>query len=223
MPAMPDLSNIIGSIDFSASINSMMYWFGYGILALGAGAIIYFLYMYLDFNIKADVRELYGSGTDGVFSFGKRKKNRVKWIKNKAAWRSMYPLFNKKDIEPFDQEFVYPGKQIYVFDLNGAWIPGRININKTEGKLRAEINPVPYYVRNWQSLEHKKNAQEFSEHDFWAENKYFIMLLLTAGACLLMVGLTVYFTYKYAAPGVAATEKLSSVIENLGKVSGVGG
>jgi len=85
----------------------------------------------------------------------------------------MYPLFNKKDIEPFDQEFVYPGKQIYVFDLNGAWIPGRININKTEGKLRAEINPVPYYVRNWQSLEHKKNAQEFSEHDFWAENKIF--------------------------------------------------
>ena len=104
---------------------------------------------------------MFGSGKDGVFSIGKKKKNRFKWIKKRTAWKPMLPLFNKQEVEPFDSEYIYPGNQVYAFCLNGEWIPGRVNIDKDEDTIRAEINPVPYYVRNWQSLQHKKNAQEF--------------------------------------------------------------
>lgn len=181
--------------------------------------VVYYLF---SFNIKAEVYKLYGSGRDGIYSFSKPQKNRVKWVKRKTAWRAMKPFFNKKDIEPFDQEYIYPGNTIKAFEFNGEWVPGRINIREDEETLKAEINPIPYYVRNWQSLKHKEHAQEFAEHNWWADNKYFIMVLVTAGLCLLMVGITVYFTYNYATGGTEAAAGLTDALKNFNTIGGIG-
>jgi hypothetical protein len=173
--------NVPVDINWMLYMGKVMYYLGYFLLTAVMISVLFLVYHFIQFNIKAEVFTLYGSGKDGVYSFSKPKNNRVKWVKDKTAWRSMYPMFNKKDIEPFDQEFVYPGKRIKVFDFNGEWIPGRINIEQDEETLRAEISPIPYYVRNWQSLKHKEHAQEFAEHNFWEDNKYFFMVIITAG------------------------------------------
>ena len=219
---MVDLGSAMGNLNLGGSVASMVYW-GTQLLLGGAVSIAFFaFYHFSSFKIKAEVYPLYGSGQDGIFSVGKTKKNRVKWNKGMNSWKKLYPLFNRKTIEPFDQEYIYPGNNIKVFELNDQWIPGRINITQSEMELRAEINPVPHYIRNWQSLEHKRIDAEFADQDFWSQNKYFLMVLLTAGLCLLMVGITVYFTYQFASGGTETIDSLTAAIQGFGQVAANG-
>lgn len=210
-------------IDWTSMIGPVLYWVGWGTLYIVVMLAFVALWYYTRFKIKATVYQMYGSGKDGVFSFGAPKTNRVRWINNKTAWKSLFPLMNKKEIEPFDSEYIYPGKRIYVFELNDQWIPGRINITQTESTLRAEINPVPYYVRNWQSLAHRKNAEEFAKQGFWEENKYLFITLGVVAFNLVLCGVVIYFTYKFAAGGRAQMASLTDAIRNIGNIPGAGG
>lgn len=216
MPDIPGLS--IAS--FAPYLSQIMYWVGVIFASAICIGTLYFLYHILSFKIKATVYPLYGSGKDGVFSFGKPKSNKVKWINNKTAWRSLWPLFNRIEREPFDNEFIYPGNRIHVFALGDEWSPGRININMSENEIRAEINPVPFVVRNWQSLTHKKNAAEFAKHNFWEDNKYFIMGVLAVLICCITCLITIYFTYKFSTGGVNAAARLTDALQNFGSIPG---
>ena len=205
-------------ISLAGYISQIMYYAG---IALGSAislTTLYFIWHMLSFRIKATIFPLYGSGKDGVFSVGLPKGNKIKWVNKKTAWRSLWPLFNKVDREPFDSEMIYPGNRIYVFSLNDEWSPGRININQSEEELRGEINPVPFVVRNWQSLTHKKNAMEFAQHSFWEENKMFIMTIVCVGICCVLCGVTIYFTYRFSTGGVQASTALTSAIQNFGSI-----
>ena len=202
----------------------MAYWFSIFLImiVLVVGFIV--IYYFISFPINATVFPMYGSGKDNVLAVGARKKNKVKWINHRTAWRSMYPLFNKVDRDPFDSEYIYPGKgkkkEVYVFDFNDQWSPGRININQTEEEIRAKINPVPYHVRNWQSLQHKKNAIEFAKTDFWTENKGMFIMLGVVLFNLVLCGTVIYLTYKYAGGGREDARMISDAIRGF---AGAGG
>ena len=208
------------NLNFAPFIGQIIDWIGIIFASIFCITVLYFLYHMLSFKIKTLVFPLYGSGKDGVFSFGKPKKNRIKWINNKTAWRSLWPLFNRVDREPFDSEFIYPGNSVYVFQLGDEWSPGRVNINLDEKEIRAEINPVPFVVRNWQSLTHKKNAAEFAQHNFWEDNKYFIMGVVSVLICCVLCGITIYFTYKFATGGVLQAGQLTDAIKSFGSIAG---
>jgi len=215
------ISEAMSGMDLGGIFTQIFFWIGWSLVGLLVLGVLVAVYYWMTFNIKVVTWELYGSGKDGVFSFGKKKMNRVRWINKKTAWRPLFPLFNRMELEPFDSEYVYPGKQIYAFILNEKWFPGRINIDQNEETIRSEINPVPYYIRNWQSLQHKKNAREFAEHNFWEDNKYFFMVLVTAILCLVMVGITVYFTYKFATGGNAAMGNLADALRSWNTLQSV--
>lgn len=219
---MPSIIPGIENIDWAGITANLMYWLGYGLLIILVMGFLIVLFMLSSYNIKVKEYKLYGSGKDGVYAFAKPKNNRVKWVAKRTAWKSLFPLFNKNKREPFDQEYIYPGNNVIAFNFNGEWVPGRININRDEKTLRAEINPVPYYVRNWQSLKYKEHAQEFAEHNFWEDNKYFFMVIITAAICLVMVGLTVYFTYKYATSGLGTVSGLTNALQNFNTIGGIG-
>lgn len=216
MVSIPGLENV----NFALYVGQIIYWMTYGMIGLVVCVGLAAAYYYLTFNIKATVYPLFGSGKDGVFSIGKPKTNRVKWCNKHTAWRSLFPLFNNKDREPFDDEYMYPGKQIYVFELNDQWFPGRVNVTQTEQEIRGSINPVPYYIRNWQSIEHQKNAVEFAKHNFWDDNKTLIIALIAGGLCLVLCGVTIYFTYQFAAGGTAAMDRLSQAIQGMTQIQG---
>jgi len=219
---MGGLADTLGmaNINWLASVSSIIYWVFYGMLGLILVLAFFGIYHYLSFNIKADVFPMFGSGKDGVFSIGKMKRNRLKWTKNKTAWKKLWPLFGKGTVEPFDSEYIYPGKKVIVFELNNQWFPGRVNITQSESEIRGEINPVPYWVRNWESLEFKQNASDFAKHDFWTDNKTFIWMVLAAGICCAMVLITVWLTYKFSAGGVGAMDRLTSALQSFGGTSG---
>jgi len=218
MVSVPGMENV-GSYIFPY-LGQIMYWTG---IIIGSGimiGVLYAIYYYLQFNIKATVFPLYGSGTDGIFSFGKPKSNRIKWIEKRTAWKSMFPLFNKKVHEPFDDEYMYPGKRVFIFELGDRWIPGRININKSENEIRTEINPVPYSVRAWEALQYQKNAAEFAEHNFWEDNKYFIMGVVSVLICCILCGVTIWLTYKFSVGGVDSAARLTDALKNFGTIQG---
>ena len=122
----------------------------------------------------------------------------------------MYPLFNSKKVEPFDDEYIYPGNRLIAFELNQQWFPGRINIDSSEEKIRGDINPVPYWVRNWQSLEHKQNSIDFAKHDFWSENKSLIAIIVTAVVVGVVLFVVAYYTYQHI-------DKMIPVLQQLGE------
>jgi flagellar basal body-associated protein FliL len=212
---MAELIPGLGGINWFPIVGQFIYWTLIILVSLITLILVAILAYVLQFKLRVTEIPMFGSGTDGIFSVGKPKKNKVKWIKNRTAWRSLYPLFNKVNKEPFDDEYIYPGNRLYAFSLNNQWVPGRINITQTEEALRAEINPVPYYVRNWQSLEHKKNAEEFAKDDFWSQNKTLIMVILAVFACCTMAVLTIYFTYKFAGAGRADISAITSMMQGL--------
>ena len=107
-----------------------------------------------------------------------------------------------------------------MFELNDMWIPGRVNIEQSEEQLRAEITPVPYYIRNWQSLQHKKNAMEYAKMGFWEENKYFFITLGVVALCFILCGAVIYFTYKYAAGGREDARMTADAIRGFGNLGG---
>lgn len=211
---MPSL-NLPVTIDWFGMFGKIAYWFGYSLLAAGVAGGVGAAYYWTSFKNPVTVFPLYGSGKDGIFSVGKAKTNRIKWIKNKTAWKKLYPLFNRKELEPFDSEYIYPGNKMYAFELNDEWIPGRINIKQDENTIRGELNPVPHYARNWQSLQYKKNAEEFSRHSFWDDNKYFITTAVTVGFCCVLCGITIYFAYQFATGGTNQIGALTQAIKNF--------
>ena len=206
----------------SGVIATTMYWLLWGLLALFIVAVFFGAYYYLTFNIKAIVFPLYGSGKDGIFSVGKSKTNRVKALKRGNVWRSLWPVMNNKNREPFDAEYIYPGKKIYVFELNGEWIPGRINIPQTESQIRAEISPVPYWVRNWADAESRIDEVEFSQQDWWAENKAWVYMLISVGICCALCALTVYLTYQFATQGAGKIDMMTQAIKGISGAAPVG-
>ena len=219
---MVDISAAIYSAVGGETFGQVIYWLGYGLLGLLLVLIMAVAYYLLSFNYKVTVYPLYGSSKDGIFSIQTPKTNKIKFIKKGTAWRSMYPLFNNKDREPFDAEYIYPGKRIIAFELNGDWIPGRINVSKTENELRAEVNPVPYFTRNWQCLQYKQNAIEYSNPGWWDENKHFILGIITVAICIGGMLAAIYFTYKYLAPGRADIQAFTSALSSAGTMPPIG-
>jgi len=203
------------NINWFAGMSSIIYWVLYGLIGLIIVLVMVAIYYYLSFKYTVDVYPMYGSGKDGQFSVGKRKTNRIKWNKDKTAWIKMYPLFNSKKVEPFDDEYIYPGNRLIAFELNQQWFPGRINIDSSEEKIRGDINPVPYWVRNWQSLEHKQNSIDFAKHDFWSDNKNFIWMLLSVAICCGLCLATIYFAFKFAGNGVGSMDKLTAALQGF--------
>jgi len=213
-----DIGAALGGLVNTNAFGSLIYWMGYGLLGLVFVGGLGFVYYLSSFNHKVTVYRMFGSGKDGVFSVTKPVSNRVKWTKNKTAWRKLWPLFNNKDIEPFDAEFIYPGRRVIAFEINNEWVPGRINIKESEDTLRAEINPVPYFVRNWQGLQYQKNAIEYATHSFWEDNKALILGFLTVLVCMIAMLIAIYFTYQYLAPGRADLAAFTDALRNAGNL-----
>lgn len=216
MAIIPGLENI----NMAPYLGQIMYWIGWGLLGVIILAIMITFFNVSQYRITAWVYPLYGGGKDGNFSIGKRKKTRVRWINNRSAWKSLHPLFNKKEREPFDSQYIYPGNEIYAFENNDEWLPGKIEIKQDNEKKAVSITPVPYYIRNWQSLTHKKNAQEFAKQGFWEDNKHMFFILGMGLLCCVMVIATVYLTYKFSAGGRENIQMLTQAIQGLGSIGG---
>lgn len=194
-----------------------------GFLALGIAAIVYIL----SYRIKCVVFPAIGIGKKDALGIGKRKWQRFKWNKTKTAWKPLFPLFNSKTIEPFSNEFIYSGNNVFAIELpDKSYIPIEINIlSKTDDEggvdlktITAMAMPTPYYLSKWNEIEIQQDEIEFSKKNFWTENKYLIMFIITLVVCSLILGLTVWLTFKFAGGKFdAILEQGNRWVDALGK------
>ena len=220
---MPTLPELPFNIDFGPTVPNIMFWVQwifYGIILL---AIMFVLYAFVLHSIRVTIFPLYGGMEDLTYSVGKKTWNRFRWNKTKTAWIALFPLFNRTEIQPFKPNYMYAGKNIFAFKLGETLVPASLEITTNEkSELTGKINPVPYYIRNWQSLTHKKNAQEFAERDWWSDNKTLISCLVAGLGILAAAIIVVYLTYKLAGGGRADIQALTQAFREWGTIPGKG-
>jgi len=203
----------------SGFLQTAMYWAGYLVFAVLIGVGCWAFYYYNQFKIKMTYWPIFGNGRDS-YTIDKPKKTRFKMNKTRTAWQ----LFGKKrTIEPFDAKFIYPGNNVYAFKYGDNYLPVRMNFGNLEDKdAVSDIEPVPYYVKNWQLQELKQNEIEFSKKDFWSQNKTLIVTMVVAIGCLGLCAVTVYYCLKTATGGADNISQLTGAVRVLtSKVGGV--
>lgn len=193
----------------------IVYWIGIILFAVVLVGVLLFGYYYFSFKYKATIFELSGSGNN-LMGIGKIKRNKIKWNKKKTCWKTLFPLFNKVEHKPFDSEYIYPGNNIFACEVNGVLQPAEANI--IQEKLC--LQPVEHHIREWQGFQHKKNAEETAKQDFWSQNKDFFMVIGTALFCCVLVGATIYFTYKFATTGTGEIRGLADAIRGITQAAG---
>lgn len=201
----------------SGFLKTFIYWAGYLVFALIMGVACFFFYYYSQFKIKMTYWPIFGNAQDG-YSVDKPKKSRFKFSKNNTSWSMP---FNKKTVEPFDSKYIYPGNNVYAFKYGDNYLPAKMNfedVNK-DGVINT-IEPVPYYVKNWQLLELKQNEIEFSKKDFWSQNKTLIVTMFVAIGCLGLTAITVYYCLKTASSTAheiqAVGNSFKQVVQTMG-------
>jgi len=208
------------NVDWFSMLGGVFYWAGYILLGLVVGVVMFGAYYLMGFQVKAKVIPLYGGGESGSIGIGKPKNNRFKWVDGRKAWKPLFPLFNKLKVEPFEPEYIYPGNNVLAFKFGETFVPGKYEVKEDGKNLKAQVSPVPYYIRNWQSLAHKKTNQEYAQQGFWEDNKMFIYGVITVAICCAVALATVWLTYKFAGGGTTAINNLADSIQNFQVIPG---
>lgn len=213
---MVDPTNALAQQLPNIDMSQVWNYVGYGvvvILLLIVGGVIYY---YTSFNMTVNIFPV-RSGGNGQLSVGRRITNKVKWIKSRTAWRSQWPLLNRKNREPFSARYIYPGNEIYAFEVDGEWIPAELKVNgDKKAGFHAQIDPVPYFVRNWQAVEFKNNELEYAKHDWWADNKAWVIAVIMFGICAGMLVAATYFIGKYWMPVKSDVATIARVASTIG-------
>ena len=220
MPVIEEITTAFTG--FLPSASAILLWSGY-ILLGGICIVAAILISYLNsFNYKIRywtmIGEIGESGSSEGLTIDKLKTNRAKWNKEKSSWILMKPFLANKTIHPFDARDIYAGNTVYAFKMHEDYIPARIMYNNVLKTI--SINPIPFYIKNWQQIELKQNEVEFAKSGWWEQNKFYLMTIITVGACLALAAITIYLTFRFAAPAKESIQGLTNVIEGLSRMGG---
>lgn len=221
MPLIPGIENV----NWMGAVGNVAIYVFWGFMLLFVAFAMFFIYHVTSYKIKATVLTLTGSGvTESKYTIGTIKTNRFRWNRNKTAWIALYPLFNKKEIEPFESKFIYHKNHVFAFSLpDGSFIPGNASLDSKEGQsLEMSINPIPKYLRRGEEVEMLNDEMQYNVKSGWDKYGNVVTIMVAGLICLVMVLGTVYFTYKFSAGGVDAMSRLSASIDRLGTIPGVG-
>ena len=205
---MVDVSELGASFaqGFTGILPQMMRYLGWliwGIIILGGMWLGYVLLQY---------RYKYMYAVAGPGGIRRLKKDRIRPIKHKGAdkWQL---LWAKDRIEPFDQKYVYPGNVVFGYRVEkDCHIPALWN------EQSKSIDIIPRDVKFWQSTEIQQAALEYQ--DLRSKMLPILTTLGTIIFCLVLVGVTVWMTYKYIGGGLSEVadkvSTLQTVAEGLG-------
>lgn len=193
-------------LDFFSSALSYMFYFV--LLLFGIGIALFIMYI-SKYNIKMTYFPIIGNVQKNKFSIDKPKTVRLRWNSKKNGWNI---LFTRKNIEPFDPEFIYAGNNCYAFKVGDQFIPAKMDIDSEERNF--SFKPIPYSVNNWAMVELMINEQELTKKSWWDENKSTLTFILTLAICATIVILTIYYTYKFYLGGLSKVDSLIEVLKN---------
>ena len=202
---MVDISELGASFasGFTGVMPSIMKGLGYvvwGIIIIGG---MWLGYILLQYKYKYMYAE---AGPGGI---RRLKKDRIRFIKHKGAdkWQL---LWAKDRIEPFDSKYIYPGNIVFGYRVEkNCHTPAKWN------EATHSIDIIPRDVKFWQSTEIQQAALEYQ--DLRSRMLPIITTLGTVIFCLILVGITVWMTYKYIGGGL---NSVASSVSSLQTAAG---
>ena len=200
---MVDISEIGSSFaqGFTGIIPQLMRYLGYivwGVIIIGG---MWGLYILSQYKYKYMYAE---AGPGGI---RRLKKDRIKAVKHKGAdkWQL---LWGKDKIEPFDSKYIYPGNVVFGYRVEkDCHTPAKWN------ELTKEIDIIPRDVKFWQSTEIQQAALEYQ--DLRSRMLPILTTLGTVIFCLILVGITVWMTYKYIGGGLNSVASQLSTLQQV--------
>tara|TARA_R100000656_G_scaffold114808_1_gene87297 strand:+ start:6518 stop:7180 length:663 start_codon:yes stop_codon:yes gene_type:complete len=203
-------------IDFNTAglLSRTMYWLGYILLGcLVMGIIGFGTYIY-SFKYKVTILERRGSGkTDpqgkAEHFIGKIKKDRAREVKKDGVLK-LKLLRSKKSIEPPGYESIYPGNNLFLYKVGPQHF---VPVSFKCGNPMAVFEPLPQNISYWEQLEIQQGAEDYQKRNIW--DKYSPMLIMSGTIlfCLILVGVTIYYTYQYHQGALQATSGLVDALQ----------
>lgn len=202
---MVDVSELGASLTqgFTGILPQVMKYGGYliwGIIILGG---MWAIYIFIQYRYKYMYAE---AGPGGI---RRLKKDRIRAIKHKGAdkWQL---LWGKDRIEPFDSKYIYPGNIVFGYRVEkDCHTPAKWN------EPTKAIDIIPRDVKFWQSTEIQQAALEYQ--DLRSRMLPILTTLGTVIFCLILVGVTIWMTYKYIGGGL---DSVASSVSGLQQAAG---
>lgn len=205
------------NINWAAYIPDVMYWLGYGLLIIAVLCGLVFLYLMLGYRYKVTIMQRGGSGKGDDHSIVKIKKERAKEIKEDGVskWKL---LFARKKIQPIEYQYIYPGRNVYLYQSGAeGYHPVEFKCKNPAG----EFNPIPYDVGFLTALELQDAARDYAQNGFWDKYGNVAIMMGTVMFCLILVGVTIYYTYQHANGVTQALSGLTEVVKNTNTIPGI--
>ena len=212
------------SMNMGSTLAKSMYWLGYGLLFAIVMGIIGFIAYISTFKYKVTILERRGSGkTDAQgmdeHFIGKIRTDRAREVKKDGILK-LKLLKTKKSIEPPGYESIYPNNNIFLYKVGPEhFVPVAFNC----GNPSADFSPLPQNIRYWEQLEIQQGAEDYQKKSFF--DKYSPMLIMSGTIlfCLILVGVTIYYTYQYHQGALAQTANLVDSLKTTATSLGAGG
>lgn len=209
---------ILGNVDWASMLSQALFWLGYGLLIVflfGGMAAVYFLMQY---KYKAEVYVRRSSGNDSDFSIGKIYHTRIKQFKKKGNVLKWKLLKGNKEIDPLEDKHILPGNRVKLFQVTAdKFVP----VKFTCGNPSAYLNPLPNYIMEMAALQIKQGAEDYQKQNVWDKYGNVIVMMGTVLFCLILVGVTVYFTYQHANGVQGSLGALTESIKSTNVLEGI--
>jgi hypothetical protein len=206
---MVDINQVGASMAgaFAGIVPELMKWLGYIILLIFIVGVMYLIYMLVQYKIKYIYAEEGATGIKGI------KQDKIRVIKDKGVFKWQL-MKTKEKIEPFDPKYIYPGNRVFGYKLDrDAHLPVMWNTSAKQG-VEVKSRDIAF----WQNMEIQQAAVEY--RDLKERVIPMVMTLGTVVVCLILVGVTIWLTYKYIGGGLenaaGAIRSLESIASNLG-------
>lgn len=216
---------------FASGIGKLMFYMGYMLISLVILGFFIGLYFLLQYKYKIVILERRGIGqgkgkgkpeeNEGLdvegHTIGKIRKERARELKVNGIekWKL---LMTRKLIAPVNYSHIYPGNNIFLYRTGkDNFIP----VDFTAGNDKGLFSPIPQSIKVWQQLEIQQAMQEYQKESLW--NQYG-PVLLTVGTilfCLVLCGVTVWYSYNHANQVAVALARVSGAVGNINVIPGV--
>ena len=209
---MPELNEVTVAITESLKQGGaqIVQWFGYifwSLLILGG---MFAFYTFIQYKLKY----FYGVRGAGATNIIALKTDKLRVIRQHGVdkWKTLY---SRETFEPFENKFIYPGNTVIGLKLDrNKHIPALYSF----GNPNPLIEPLPRSVKFWEHVESINASAEYQNN----KDKLMpvIIMTVTIVLCLVLVGLTVWWTTKNIGGGL---QQVASQVGTLQKVAqGIG-
>lgn len=205
MVSIPGLDNI----NWMGAYSSVVGYLGWGLLIILIFGAFVLAYVLMQFKYKVIIRIMGSENSDGTRSVRLIKNDKLREIKKNGIVESCRLFKSKVNITPLDYRYIYPKNIIFLDQLGpDTFVPTPFNEIKT-------YDLAIQNIKQWEQMEIKRGAEDYVKKQGWDKYKDFALTLGVVLLCMVIVGVTIYLSYKYHAAALGKTDTLVQALNNF--------